>query len=118
MGLDMYINDEYGNEVAYWRKFNALHHWFVKNCQNGVDNCEPSRILTTEDIEHLIYIMKAIKEAPLTSRVLLPTSDGFFFGSTAYDEYFMQDVEAAITTFENLLEDVKAGAKLTYLSSW
>lgn len=118
MGLDMYINDEYGNEVAYWRKFNALHLWFVKNCQDGVDNCEPSRILTTEDIEQLIYIMKAVKQAPLTAKVLLPTGDGFFFGSTAYDDYFMQDVEASIAKFEELLDDVKAGAKLTYHSSW
>lgn len=118
MGLDMYIHDEYGNEVAYWRKFNALHMWFVKNCQDGIDNCEPSRILTTEDIEKLIYIMKAIKEAPLVATVVLPTSDGFFFGSTKYDEYFMQDVESAITKFEELLEDVKDGSKLTYQSSW
>jgi hypothetical protein len=118
MGLDMYINDEYGNEVAYWRKFNALHAWFVKNCQNGIDNCEPSRALTTEDFENLIYIMKAVKQAPLTARVLLPTSDGFFFGSTAYDEYFMQDVEDSIKKFEELLEDVKNGDKLYYHSSW
>jgi hypothetical protein len=118
MGLDMFINDEYGNEVAYWRKFNALHAWFVKNCQDGIDNCEPSRILTAEDFENLIYIMKAIKQAPLTSRVLLPTSDGFFFGSTEYDAYFMQDVESAIPKLEELLEEVKDGAKLTYLSSW
>ena len=27
-------------EIAYWRKFNALHHWFVENCAEGVDECQ------------------------------------------------------------------------------
>jgi hypothetical protein len=69
MGLDMYINrkvrrylkddgtfsnncedlktDELGcsnavwieSEVAYWRKANAVHKWFVENVQGGVDDC-------------------------------------------------------------------------------
>ena len=25
--------------VAYWRKFNALHNWFVNNIQDGKDDC-------------------------------------------------------------------------------
>lgn len=25
--------------VMYWRKANAIHGWFVKNIQNGVDDC-------------------------------------------------------------------------------
>lgn len=27
-------------ELAYWRKANAIHKWFVDNVQNGNDNCE------------------------------------------------------------------------------
>ena len=26
-------------EVAYWRKQNAIHNWMVENVQRGVDNC-------------------------------------------------------------------------------
>ena len=26
-------------EVGYWRKANAIHSWFVKNVQNGNDDC-------------------------------------------------------------------------------
>ena len=26
--------------VAYWRKSNQIHDWFVKNVQNGVDECQ------------------------------------------------------------------------------
>ena len=27
-------------EVGYWRKANHIHAWFVKNCQDGVDECQ------------------------------------------------------------------------------
>jgi hypothetical protein len=27
-------------DVAYWRKANAIHKWFVDNCQDGVDECQ------------------------------------------------------------------------------
>ena len=26
-------------DVGYWRKANAIHDWFVKNIQDGKDNC-------------------------------------------------------------------------------
>lgn len=26
-------------ELAYWRKANAIHGWFVKNVQEGKDSC-------------------------------------------------------------------------------
>lgn len=27
------------SQVAYWRKANQIHHWFVENVQDGVDEC-------------------------------------------------------------------------------
>lgn len=27
-------------QVAYWRKANAIHKWFVDNVQEGNDNCQ------------------------------------------------------------------------------
>ena len=45
----------YDYEFAYWRKFNALHAWFVKHCQNGVDQCLPSRQITKDDFKALLY---------------------------------------------------------------
>ena len=117
MGLDMYIHDQYGNEVAYWRKFNALHGWFVKNLQDGVDNCENSRRITRQDLEQIIYILKAIKQAPLSAQVLLPATSGFFFGSEEYDKFFMQDVHESIEKFEKML-DIVDEDHLYYRSSW
>ena len=41
MGLDMWLikkQKSKGVEVAYWRKANAIHGWFVYNIQDGVDD--------------------------------------------------------------------------------
>ena len=42
-GLDMMLchqnDDETHEEVGYWRKANAIHGWFVRNVQNGKDDC-------------------------------------------------------------------------------
>ena len=29
-------------EMIYWRKANAIHNWFVENCQEGVDELSRS----------------------------------------------------------------------------
>lgn len=31
-------------EMAYWRKANAIHNWFVTNVQNGKDDCDEYRV--------------------------------------------------------------------------
>lgn len=40
------------SEVAYWRKANAIHKWFVDNVQDGDDNCG-TYLLTKKNIEEL-----------------------------------------------------------------
>jgi hypothetical protein len=43
MGLDMYLGvrtSEGIREVGYWRKANAIHGWFVRECGNNVDECQ------------------------------------------------------------------------------
>jgi len=57
---------------------------------------------------------------------LLPTQSGFFFGSTNYDEWYINDLKDTIQVIENLEKDTWAadsGEKylkgdVYYLSSW
>ena len=49
---------------------------------------------------------------------LLPSQGGFFFGSTEYDEYYMQDIENTIEQLEPLLIEDSCGAEFEYSSSW
>lgn len=106
-------------QVGYWRKFNALHNWFVENCQDGVDDCRDTYVSDDKLIE-LLGILKKVKASKgMPSEVLealLPTSSGFFFGGTDYDEWYFQDVESTTELLENLLkEDV---GDYYYSSSW
>lgn len=44
MGLDMYLGarNQTGEfqQLGYWRKANAVHGWFVRECAGGVDECQ------------------------------------------------------------------------------
>ena len=103
--------------VCYWRKFNALHNWFVEKCQDGVDDCKEyyvSRLL----LEELLNGLKEIHESNRidVAKEKLPTQKGFFFGGTEYDEYYYGDVKETIEMFESLLKE--EGGDFYYTSSW
>ncbi len=65
MGLDMYLMNKNGDEIGYWRKANAVHGWFIRNCADGVDNCEPVNV-SREALNHLRNdVIKALAEKPV-----------------------------------------------------
>ena len=103
-------------DVGYWRKANAIHDWFVRECQGGVDECQPSYVGREQLVE-----LKELCEQVLANRgkakELLPTTAGFFFGSTEYDEYYYQDIEATLLIIERALS-LPTSWELEYRSSW
>jgi len=104
------------HEVAYWRKFNALHNWFVSRVQGGVDECQTSEI----DEETLVELIDDLKDVSRGEVIedLEPVS-GFFFGSTDKDEYYLEQINHALNTFEDVLKtfDFKK-YRLFYRASW
>lgn len=46
-------------EIAYWRKANQVHKWFVDNVQNGVDDCGYYEV-TIEKLQELVDICREI----------------------------------------------------------
>lgn len=133
MGLDMNLHkrDKTGNfvyEYGYWRKANHIHNWFVVNCQDGIDECQEAEV-TKDKIEELHRVCTEImcthkKLLPDVIKLtlyedILPTAEGFFFGSTEYDEDYIQDVEDTINILNNVLEGTNFDTdKIIYLSSW
>ena len=91
-------------EVAYWRKANHIHKWFVDNVQSGDDNCN-QHYVEIDDLINLLDLCKKVKEDPSKGDELLPTTEGFFFGSTDYDEYYMRDIEYTIEILEEILSE-------------
>lgn len=102
-------------KLAYWRKFNALHSWFIHNCAKGNDDCQ--RILVKrKHLEELLTICIKINEDNSQAETLLPTQSGFFFGSTDYDENYYEDVKVTIQVLEKILAE--PGDFYYYQASW
>lgn len=211
MGLDMYLNRRVGlkssithatdndnekvaeilggakvvasNEVCYWRKFNALHKYFIdKFGDDGTDNCRDFE-LGIEDLRELLSMLEELRSrikigdgyAVMTTQWLtkkdigereagdvidgeelkklnlrdadeitarcvveekrgdeyyvsfqrknkvvlntdiceemLPTEDGFFFGCTEYDEYYVKDIERTIEELKRIIKEHEALVK-------
>jgi hypothetical protein len=105
-------------KVAYWRKANAIHQWFVENCQEGVDECQKAYV-SREQLQTLIDLCKEIIANPKKAREDLPTASGFFFGSTEYDTYYMQDITYTVERLEKILNDsALEKCEFYYQSSW
>ena len=131
--------------VAYWRKANHIHQWFVDNVQDGEDNCREYYV-DREKLRELVEACKTVKESleksgkktiqvesgwangqktfadvevftdTSVAEELLPTQAGFFFGGTEYDKWYVKDLDNTIAQLEPLIEE--EGGDFYYQSSW
>lgn len=135
--------------VGYWRKANAIHAWMCRNLQNDANNCVdvgidredlkklrdvcqrvilasvlgPGRVHVsttysnegkTEEWEDGLVIVD-----PSVAKELLPTQSGFFFGSTAYDEEYLDDLKKTVEICDRVLNDPALEmTDLYYRASW
>jgi len=79
-------------EIGYWRKANAIHNWIVNNCADGVDECQMIYI-PLEKAEELRDVCNQVLADHSKAPELLPTTDGFFFGDTDYDDWYFNKVQ-------------------------
>lgn len=105
-----------GVKVGYWRKANAIHQWFVDNCQNGEDDCREAYV-SREKLEELLATCKKVLENNSLCDELLPTQSGFFFGSTEYDDYYFGDISETVDILESALA-IGDDWDFAYQSSW
>ena len=125
MGLDMYLttnsrvlaqkiadNDPYikgdefeyrwcvkNGEIGYWRKFSALHNWFVTKIQGGTDDGGTYEV----DVDDLRNLYKDICESIETKDAdKFPPVEGFFFNPADYMEYHWAQMKRTKTFLELL----------------
>jgi hypothetical protein len=106
--------------IAYWRKANAIHNWFVNEVQDGVDECQRSSV-SREQLQELVDLCKELLLNKDPKEVLkkLPPTTGFFFGTTDIGDYFWQDIEHTIHQIEPILANpALANCEFHYQSSW
>lgn len=122
-GIEGNEDGDYGAQevifrVAYWRKANAIHQWFVDHVQNGQDDCEEYHV-TRDQLNSLMELCQKIVAEPKKGKTLLPTQNGFFFGGTDYDDWYIQDVKHTAERLDKLLnEPAFAKCDFYYQSSW
>jgi hypothetical protein len=117
-GDDDYTAQEIIIRVAYWRKANAIHGWFVKNVQGNIDECEKSHV-EREQLQKLIDSCKTVLADHKKAKEILPTMEGFFFGSTKYDKDYFDDLTITVNQLERVLSDpALEHIELYYHSSW
>lgn len=103
--------------VANWRKANQIHRWFVKNVQNGLDDCKSYEV----NIGSLM-VLRNLCEMVLLKKYkacdILPTQEGFFFGSTEYDDLYFEQIKKTKEQLDSIIEKHKDIYKYVYSSSW
>lgn len=106
-------------EAMYWRKFNAIHNWFVKNVQNGIDDCREYEV-SGEKLEELLDVIdRCIEDNHKIPELLSPIS-GFFFGSVLVDEFFIERLNDTRDKLNYLINQTKDDFNYTfsYCASW
>ena len=122
MGLDMYLMKKIPNkedvELIYWRKVNQVLRWFETHCANGViENLEPIKV-TTYDLMNLLKDVNAVLTDHSKAEELLPTTSGFFFGGTEYDEWYFEGLEYTRKELETALCEVTEDDELEFCAWW
>lgn len=134
-------------QVGYWRKANAIHAWFVRECGKGVDECQEIYV-PREKLEELLNTVETVLGAiqledgevnngweytkgvkkpiiekgkvvvnPAVAEELLPTQSGFFFGGTDYDQWYVEDLKATQKIIKEALAEGDGG-DFHYRASW
>lgn len=135
MGLDMYLSRIVDNgkdgkgrqsytktDVMYWRKANAIHQWFVDNVSQGEDDCGVYE-LTGNMLKQLRNKCEEAINDPSNASEILPTQEGFFFGSTEYDERYFDLLRETVDAIDGLFceyepEDWFGTCWYEYHASW
>lgn len=110
--------DSYSDEVGYWRKDNHIHQWFVANVQDGEDECNPFEV-SKEQVRALLETCIKVRDDHTLAESLLPTQEGFFFGSSDYDQYYYDAIDYTINICNEALDNFDFEEHvLYYQASW
>lgn len=103
--------------VAYWRKANAIHGWFVNELGKGVDNCQDIYV-SRNDLIKLRDLAKAALLEPSMAGDILPPTSGFFFGPTDIDSWYMEDMRNTVKQIDKVLKESEEHSYFYYKASW
>jgi hypothetical protein len=104
--------------IMTWRKANQIHRWFVENVQKGEDDCKRYYVNLVK-IGVLVSLCQRVLDDHALAKDLLPTQEGFFFGSYEYDEMYFADINETLAFLIPIIQDPSwRNWDFYYQSSW
>ena len=103
--------------AMYWKEQNAIHSWFVANVQDGNDDCKKYYV-SREQLKELRDSCVEVTQNKNKAKSTLPTTNGFFFGGTDYDDYYFEGIKETASRLTVLLNNTPEGWVFSYQSSW
>lgn len=104
--------------VAYWRKANAIHGWFV-DLDGGRDECQFINV-SLDQLKELRELANSVVLTPAMAGDILPPQEGFFFGSSDIDEWYISDMKKTVEMLDKVISSVSPNEYPTffYQASW
>lgn len=104
--------------VAYWRKANAIHGWFV-DLDGGRDECQTIYV-SLDQLKELRELANSVVLTPAMAGDVLPPQEGCFFGSYDIDEYYINDMKDTVEMLDKIISNVSPDEYPTffYQASW
>ena len=109
------VDDYWEQYDAYFRKVNFLFKYFE---DRGKMVDQYYAFVESEDIEDIIYKCEQVLNDHSLAHSLLPTQDGFFFGSTDYDDWYFSDVKDCLRQMKQYLKLFKKPGTGYVIFSW
>ncbi|KQX98171.1 hypothetical protein ASD22_11045 [Rhodanobacter sp. Root480] len=95
--------------VGYWRKFDALHRWFVNNTQEGHDDCRPSFV----SVDTLIELEEQLEQVSDD-----PASASEYFTADENETLDEGEVDYTLKVLHHAKRLQAQGWDITYRASW
>ena len=104
--------------VGYWRKANQIHSWFVRECQDGRDECQITHVSRDKlrELRDVCLRVLVDRNDELADELLAPQG-GFFFGSVDYNDWYWSDLKETVQQLDRALA-LSGSWTLYYQSSW
>lgn len=135
MGLDMYI-ERNKEEKGYWRKANQIHGYFdsklgpLENCERYdvpkdvleelLDKCNQivDKFKVINDEDSIDVIKEKEKYNKELCSEILPVTQGFFFGSYEYDNWYLSDIKDTIEIINDIFKDTNFDEDTVEYYAW
>lgn len=103
-------------QVWSGRKENHIQA-YIEGEVGDVDNCDYLP-LSRQDVQRLVDRLIRVEADHEQAGVLLPTQEGFFFGTTDYDEWYFEDIKAELKAFTEILDSWDDNEVYAYWAWW